>query len=70
VDRATTETDGTITGAVYEVQVTKTDGSHVVVIEDASFTVLSTSAATGHGGCAGGPGGPSTTTGTTGTTAG
>ncbi len=70
VDRATTETDGTITGAAYEVHVTKPDGSHVVVIEDASFTVLSTSAATGHGSCAGGPGGPSTTTGATGTTAG
>jgi hypothetical protein len=44
VESATTETDGT-TGA-YEVIVTKSDGSRVKVIEDSSFTVLS-SAATG-----------------------
>ena len=42
VASATTETDGT---GAYEVIVTKSDGSRVKVVEDASFTVL-TSAAT------------------------
>ena len=41
VDRATTETDAT---GAYEVIVTKGDGSRVKVIEDSSFTVLSTAA--------------------------
>ena len=41
VDSATTENDAT---GAYEVIVTKTDGSRVKVIEDASFAVLSTSA--------------------------
>ena len=41
VDRATTETDAT---GAYEVIVTKSDGSRVKVIEDSSFTVLSTAA--------------------------
>jgi hypothetical protein len=45
VTRASTETDNSNASAAYEVRVTKTDGSHVVVIEDSSFTVLSTSAA-------------------------
>ncbi len=67
MDRATTEADGTTTGAAYEVHVTKADGSHVVVIEDANFAVLSTSSATGHGDC-GGTGGPSSTQGASGTT--
>jgi len=42
VASATTETDGT---GAYEVIVTKSDGSRVKVVEDASFAVL-TSAAT------------------------
>jgi len=41
VTSATTETDGT---GAYEVVVTKTDGSRVKVVEDASFKVLSTTA--------------------------
>lgn len=41
VDRATTETDAT---GAYEVIITKSDGSMVKVIEDSSFTVLSTAA--------------------------
>jgi hypothetical protein len=40
-DRATTETDSSNTAAAYEVHVTKTDGSHVVVILDKSDAVLS-----------------------------
>jgi uncharacterized membrane protein YkoI len=59
-DHATTETDGTSTAAVYEVHVTKADGSHVVVILDKSYAVLATEAdlggGPGHGGP--GPGGP------------
>ena len=41
VASATTETDAT---GAYEVIVTKSDGSRVKVIEDSSFTVLSTTA--------------------------
>ena len=41
VDRASTETDAT---GAYEVIVTKSDGSRVKVIEDSSFTVLSSAA--------------------------
>jgi hypothetical protein len=64
VDRATTETDSSDTTAAYEVHVTQADGSHVVVIEDVSFKVLSTSAAQGHGNCgAGGPAAPTTSAG-------
>ena len=40
-DRATTETDGSNSAAAYEVHVTKADGSHVVVILDKDYTVLS-----------------------------
>ena len=46
VDGATTETDAT---GAYEVHVTKSDGSQVKVIEDASFNVLSVTA--GGAGC-------------------
>jgi hypothetical protein len=49
VDSATTETDSAITGAAYEVHITKSDGSHAVVIEDASFNVLATQAGCGAG---------------------
>jgi uncharacterized membrane protein YkoI len=41
VDSATTENDAT---GAYEVHVTKSDGSRVKVIEDASFSVLSVTA--------------------------
>jgi len=43
VESATTETDAT---GAYEVIVTKTDGTNAKVIEDATFTVLSTTATT------------------------
>ncbi len=56
VTRASTETDGTASGATYEVHVTKSNGSRVVVIEDANFKVLSVQSG-GGGHCAGGPGG-------------
>jgi uncharacterized membrane protein YkoI len=39
-DRATTETDSSNAAAAYEVHVTKADGSHVVVILDKSYAVL------------------------------
>jgi hypothetical protein len=55
VTRASTETDGTVSGATYEVHVTKSNGSQAVVIEDSSFKVLSVQSGAGH--CAGGPGG-------------
>lgn len=41
VESATTETDGT---GAYEVIVTKSDGSRAKVVEDASFSVLSSAA--------------------------
>lgn len=56
VSRASTEADGTVSGATYEVHVTKSNGSHVVVIENASFKVLGVQSG-GSGHCAGGPGG-------------
>ena len=53
-DRATTETDSSNTAAAYEVHVTKADGSHVVVILDKSYAVLSVETQAdhpaGHGG--------------------
>ncbi len=55
VTRASTETDGTVSGATYEVHVTKSNGSQAVVIENSSFKVLSVQSGAGH--CAGGPGG-------------
>jgi len=39
-ERATTETDSSNSAAAYEVHVTKADGSHVVVILDKSYAVL------------------------------
>ena len=60
VTRASTETDSSLSGAAYEVHVTKSDGSHLVVIENSSFTVLATQAA--GAGCRGG----SSTSGTAG----
>jgi len=50
-DIATTENDNSNAAAVYEVHVTKTDGSHVTVILDKDYNVLTVE--TGHG-----PGGP------------
>jgi uncharacterized membrane protein YkoI len=41
VDRATTENDNSNTAATYEVHVTKADGTHVTVILDKDFAVLS-----------------------------
>ena len=48
-ESATTENDSSNAAASYEVHVTKTDGTHVKVILDSSFTVLSVET--------GGPGG-------------
>jgi uncharacterized membrane protein YkoI len=53
-DRATTETDSSNAAAAYEVHVTKTDGSHVVVILDKGYAVLSVETQADH---PGGPGG-------------
>jgi hypothetical protein len=61
VTRASTENDSSLNGAAYEVHVTKSDGSHVVVIENASFTVLATQAA--GDGCGGSRTSTSTTAG-------
>jgi hypothetical protein len=58
VTRPSTETDGTISGAAYEVHVTKSGGGQAVVIENSSFKVLSVQSGAGH--CAGGPGGAGT----------
>jgi uncharacterized membrane protein YkoI len=53
-DRATTETDSSNAAAAYEVHVTKADGSHVVVVLDKSYAVLTTETQAdhpfGHGG--------------------
>src|SRR3954470_16631936 len=58
VDSATTENDSSNAAAVYEAHVTKANGSHVTVILDSSFNVLTTETGGpgGHGGH-GGPGG-------------
>jgi uncharacterized membrane protein YkoI len=69
VDAATTENDGTIAGATYEVHVTKADGSHVTVILDTSFLVVSVEPGRPHGGPGHGPGGPHGETPLTGDTA-
>ena len=47
-DLATTENDNSNSAAAYEVHVTKSDGSHVVVILDKSFAVLTVETG-GHG---------------------
>ena len=57
-NNATTETDSSLSGAAYEVHITKADGSRAVVIEDASFNVLATQAAGDPGGCDGDHGSP------------
>lgn len=59
VEAATTENAGRVTGAAYEVHVTKADGSHVTVVLDKGFAVLSVETGVPHGGPGGGPGGPS-----------
>jgi uncharacterized membrane protein YkoI len=50
-DAATTENDGSNAAAAYEVHVTKTDGTHVTVILDKDYDVLSveTGGPRGHG---------------------
>ncbi len=60
VDAATTETDSSNSAAAYEAHVTKSDGSHVTVILDSSYDVLSVEAGgRGHFGNGGpGHGGP------------
>ena len=50
VNRASTENDSSLSGAAYEVHITKADGTHAVVIEDTNFNVLTTQADRGHGG--------------------
>ena len=60
VDAATTENDSSNAAAAYEAHVTKADGTHVTVILDNAYNVLSVEA--GHGGRfdhhrGGGPGG-------------
>jgi len=49
-DAATTENDSGNAAAVYEVHVTKTDGSHVTVILDKSYAVLTVETHSGHDG--------------------
>src|SRR6476619_1803852 len=49
VDSATTENDGTNASAAYEAHVTKADGTHVTVILDSAYAVLSVETG-GHGG--------------------
>jgi hypothetical protein len=51
VTRSSIEDPSDPSGAAYEVHVTKSDGSHVVVLENSSFGVLSTTAEQGGGGC-------------------
>ena len=46
-DSATTENDSSNAAAAYEVHVTKTDGTHVTVILDKDYNVLTVE--TGHG---------------------
>jgi len=48
-DFATTETDSSNAAAAYEVHVTKADGTHVTVIEDRNFNVLSVETEPQHG---------------------
>jgi uncharacterized membrane protein YkoI len=54
VDAATTETDSSNANAAYEAHVTKADGSHVTVILDKDYNVLTVET----GGPGGRPGGP------------
>ncbi|HEY1514228.1 MAG TPA: hypothetical protein VGF66_10790 [Gaiellaceae bacterium] len=65
-DSATTENDSSNSAALYEVHVTKTDGSHVTVILDKNYAVLTVESGRqghgpggfgrGHGGWSGGSG--------------
>ena len=48
-ERATTENDSSNADAAYEVHVTKADGSHVTVILDKSYNVLSVETHDGQG---------------------
>ena len=60
VESATTETDSPVTGAAYEVHVTKADGTHVTYVLDSSYTVVATltGGPGGRGPGGRGPGGP------------
>ena len=49
VTSATTENDSSNSAAAYEVHVTKADGTHVKVILDKSYNVLSVETGRGHG---------------------
>jgi hypothetical protein len=51
VTRSSAEDPSDPSGAAYEVHVTKSDGSRVVVLENSSFGVLSVTAEQGGGGC-------------------
>jgi uncharacterized membrane protein YkoI len=55
VDSATTENDSSDTAAAYEAHVTKADGTHVTIILDSAYAVLSveTGGPRGHGGAGG-----------------
>ena len=55
VGRASAESASDPSGAAYEIKLTKADGSHVEVLEDSAFKVLSVKASVGDG--PGGPGG-------------
>jgi uncharacterized membrane protein YkoI len=65
VDSATTENDSSNTAAVYEAHVTKADGTHVTVILDSAYAVLSVESGGpgGHGGKPGGGNGETALTG-------
>jgi len=67
VKRASTEDPADAGKAAYEVKITKADGTLAEVLEDSSFTVLSTKADTGHGGRGGHRGGNPNETALTGT---
>jgi uncharacterized membrane protein YkoI len=65
VDSATAENDSSSTSAVYEAHVTKADGTHVTVILDSAYAVLSveTGGPGGHGGRGSGGNGETALTG-------
>ena len=58
VERASKEDTADTSGAIYEVHVTKADGTEVEVLEDAGFKVTATRAGHQHGGHDGDHGGP------------
>ena len=58
VQHSSSEDPAENTGAAYEVHITKSDGTRAKVLEDSSFTVLSTTADDQPRGGPGGPGNP------------